>query len=462
MENRTTPPSKHVYIHTIGCQMNVYDSGHMQRLLYPLGYEPSTSPETADIIILNTCTIREKAEQKALSFLGRLAPLKRKRPDLIIGVGGCVAQQEGKKILRRMPHLDFVIGTRATLRLPDIVRRITAGERRIVDIDLADGIFEGVPYDYRPDNASPLPFVTIMRGCDNYCTYCVVPYVRGRETSRSAEDILKEIRNLVDSGVREVTLLGQNVNSYGKREGLCSFSQLLARVNDIDGLLRIRFTTSHPKDFSDEVISAFQTVEKLCPHLHLPVQSGSNRVLKAMNRKYTRERYLEKIEQLRTRCPGVAISSDILVGFPGETTEDFDETMTLIKSVEYDSLFVFKYSDRPNAPSAHFTAKISDADKQFRLERVLNLQEQITRRKNAVLMGSTQTILVDGRGKAPPEANCVQWSGRTPTNKIVNFEPRDLESIDKADLIGRLVAVKIERVLSHSLWGRPIGVVDSY
>ena len=328
--------------------MNVYDSDQIAKGLKSLHYEMTPTLEKADLIIVNTCAIREKAEQKVFSFLGRLAGLKKKKPDLIIGVGGCVAQQEGARILERLPHLDLVFGTHAIDRLPDAVRTIAAKKCRIVDIQLADRIKELDFVANGRDAKTVTRFVTIMQGCDNYCTYCVVPYVRGRESSRHPENIIREIQLLVESGAKEVTLLGQNVNSYGKKENLCTFAELLRRINDINGLLRIRFTTSHPKDLSQDLILAFKDLDKLCHHIHLPIQSGSNRILKMMNRKYTREIYLEKVDKLRNSCPRIAITTDIIVGFPGETITDFKETLKLMNTVEFDGLFAFQYSDRPN------------------------------------------------------------------------------------------------------------------
>ncbi|MBU4388478.1 MAG: tRNA (N6-isopentenyl adenosine(37)-C2)-methylthiotransferase MiaB, partial [Proteobacteria bacterium] len=394
--------TKCLYINTIGCQMNVYDSEQIAKILTPLGYKMNSSIEFADLIIVNTCAIREKAEQKVFSFLGRIAGLKRKKPGLIIGVGGCVAQQEGERILERMPHVDLIFGTHAICRLPYLIQKIEAERCSIVDVEMSEIIeeFESViesPLDRTDPKATS--FVTIMRGCDNFCTYCVVPHVRGRETSRLPESIVKEVKGLVKSGVREVTLLGQNVNSYGKKEKLTSFPQLLALVNEIDGLFRIRFTTSHPKDLSDDLISAFNDLDKLCNHIHLPVQSGSNRILKRMNRKYTRELYLEKIEKLRNNCPGIAITSDIIVGFPGETIVDFEETLDLIKQVEFDGIFAFKYSDRPNAPAARFTDKITEQENKERLQILLDLQEYFTTKKNSELVGSNELILVEGLSK---------------------------------------------------------------
>jgi len=307
-------------------------------------------------------------------------------------------------------------------------------------------------------------FVTIMQGCDNYCTYCVVPYVRGRETSRNPEKIINEMSRLIESGVREVTLLGQNVNSYGKKEGLCTFPELLALVNGIDDLLRIRFTTSHPKDLSEDLMLAFKELDKLCSHIHLPIQSGSNRVLKRMNRKYDRKLYLAKVDKLRNNCPDIAITSDIIVGFPGETRADFEETLELIKEMEFDGLFAFKYSDRPNAAAALFPDKISEKEKKERLQQVLNLQDHFTTKKNKELVGSTQSILVEGLSKKQTKIDIqnsyqdVQWTGRTSTNKIVNF-PRgdDAVSCDEI-IIGRMVNVRIVKAFSHSLWGEPVSI----
>ena len=440
--------------------MNVYDSEHIAMGLKSLQYEMTPSIEKADLIIVNTCAIREKAEQKVFSFLGRLAGLKKKRPDLIIGVGGCVAQQEGAKILERVPHLDLVFGTHAIDRLPNAIQAISSKKCRIVDTEMSDQIKElGVAANMY-DTKKVTRFVTIMQGCDNYCTYCVVPYVRGRETSRDPKNIISEIRSLVESEVREVTLLGQNVNSYGMKEDLCTFPELLRRINDIDGLLRIRFTTLHPKDLSENLIHAFKDLDKLCHHIHLPIQSGSNRILKKMNRKYTREIYLEKVDKLRNTCPDIAITSDIIVGFPGETSTDFQETLDLIGTVEFDGLFAFKYSDRPNASSARFSGKILEDEKKQRLQQVLDLQDQFTTRKNKTLKGSIQSVLVEGFSKKQNQLNKqnsnqdAQWTGRTSTNKIVNFSNNDNTDFCDENVMGRLVNVRILQAFSHSLWGK--------
>ena len=450
---------KRLYIHTIGCQMNVYDSERIVNSLVPMGYEKTPLVESADLIIANTCTIREKAEQKAFSFLGRLSRLKKKNRDLIIAVGGCVAQQQGRNILKRMPHVDLVFGTRALERVPLAIRKIEKQRCRIVDVDMTEAP-EGDGHHSRVLKTDAVSkFVTIMRGCDNYCAYCVVPHVRGRETSRNPEHIIQEIEQLVQQGVREVTLLGQNVNSYGKKEGLCTFAELLSRINDIEGLARIRFTTSHPKDLSGELISAFGHLDKLCNHLHLPVQSGSNRILKRMNRKYTREAYLDKVAALRKVCPEIAITTDIIVGFPGETSSDFDETLSLIHQMRYDSLFVFNYSDRPLAPSRKFTPKVPDQEKNARLQQVLGVQNAITAGIHADVVGRQMPVLVEGRSKRQQTAlsktidTPLQWSGRTTCNKIVNFVVNGPVKTIPKDMNGEIVRVNIERALSHSLWG---------
>lgn len=440
--------------------MNVYDSEQISKVLKPLQYKMTSSPEKADLIIANTCAIREKAEQKVFSFLGRLARLKRKKPDLILGVGGCVAQQEGLNILERVPYLDLVFGTHAIGRLPGMIERIEAKKCRIVDVEMPEGIDESVFSADTDDKGRVASFVTIMQGCDNYCTYCVVPFVRGREASRSPEKIVGEIRGLVESGIKEVTLLGQNVNSFGKKEGLCSFPELLSLINEIDGLLRIRFTTSHPKDLSDDLIYAFKNLDKLCRHIHLPVQSGSDRVLKRMNRKYSRDYYLAKVDKLRNICPEIAITSDFIVGFPGETEDDFNETLDLIKTLQYDDIFAFKYSDRPKVPSALFRHKISEQVKKDRLIELLKLQKYYTRKSNEALVGTTQSILVEGLSKkqVKTDANSknIQWMGRTSTNKIVNFISNNDVSLHDENFSGRIINVRIEKALSHSLQGIPI------
>ena len=451
---------KYLYLNTIGCQMNVYDTEQMAAGLSSIGYVQTFSPETADLVIVNTCSVRAKAEQKAFSFLGRMAKLKQKKPNLIVGVAGCVAQQEGKKILKRMPHVDLVLGTGAIDRLPRLVNQIESRRRRIVDVRETDPN-HGSDFEFIDGKESPASrFVTIMRGCDNYCAYCVVPYVRGPEWSRHPDNIVDEIRNLVATGAREVTLLGQNVNSYGLKEGLVTFAELLSRVNEIEGLSRIRFTTSHPKDLSSELIRSFSEIPKLCSHIHLPVQSGSDAILKRMKRKYTRDDYLDKVQQLRDTCPEIAITSDMIVGFPGETDEDFEQTLDLVELIGFDGLFAFMYSDRPHAPARRYDGKISETVKSARLQRLLELQAKFTLMKNEALVGSRQEVLIESTSHRPGDdlgqtGQKEQWTGRTRTNKIVNFHQTNDSGSAPIRSIGQLVAIDIERAMAHSLWGVP-------
>jgi tRNA-2-methylthio-N6-dimethylallyladenosine synthase len=448
---------KKLYINTIGCQMNVYDSDRIARVLAPVGYRMTDTPEAADLVIVNTCAIRAKAEQKAFSFIGRLAKMKRRNPDLLIGVGGCVAQQEGDAILSRMPHVDLVFGTHAIPRLPQIVGEVASGRTRVVDVVASDGIDEIDLAGGFQNDGQVSRFVTIMQGCDNYCTYCVVPYVRGAEMSRHPDQILSEIQSLVRSGMREVTLLGQNVNSYGRKEGLPSFAALLEQVNDVEGLRRIRFTTSHPKDLSEDLMAAFGKLDKLCPHIHLPVQSGSDRVLKRMNRKYTRQIYLDRVERLRRIRPDIAVTSDFIVGFPGESPADFEDTLSLVETVAFDSIFAFMYSDREIAPASRFKTKIDENEKKDRLQKLLTTQEKITLAKNRMLVGTHQEIMVEGGSTRPGLAESVdegpQWSGRTPGNKIVNFSLGGDATPAPPPRVGEMVDVSIEKAFSHSLRG---------
>ena len=459
---------KKLFIQTIGCQMNVYDSDRIEQVLTPLNYVRTNEAAEADLIIVNTCAIREKAEQKVFSFLGRMAGLKRSRPELLIGVGGCVAQQLGEGILKRAPYVDVVFGTHAIGRLAAMIEKLEAERCRLTDVALSGGMDAFDTTAVPAGNGSVTRFVTIMQGCDNYCTYCVVPYVRGREASRPPDSIIEEIESLTAGGVREVTLLGQNVNSYGRKEGHCSFSALLARVNSVSNLYRIRFTTSHPKDLSDDLCRSFRDLEKLCKHIHLPVQSGSNRVLKRMNRKYTREQYLEKVDQLRTMCPEIALSSDFIAGFPGETEADFEQTLELIRTVQFDSLFAFQYSDRPNARAAQFENKVEEEEKSRRLQALLDVQERITLEKHRRLVGSNQEILVEGFSKKIADGGQTgdteaglstgQWSGRTTTNRIVHFEQNHQPNRPKRVFTGELVQVTIRKAHAHSLWGTPSGI----
>jgi tRNA-2-methylthio-N6-dimethylallyladenosine synthase len=440
---------KRVHIVTMGCQMNVYDSEQMLRHLAPLNYRHTSRMDRADLILLNTCSIREKAEHKVYSFLGRLVRMKRGKPDLIIGVGGCVAQQEGFRLVERAPHTDIVFGTFALGRLASLVQQVEAQKKQIVDIDArrtSEPLCVTGPI-LEPGRATA--FVTIMQGCDNFCTYCVVPYVRGREISRAPGEILEETRLLVENGIPEVTLIGQNVNAYGKKNGHgCDFPALLDKVNDIAGLRRIRFTTSHPKDLSDRLIEAFGRLDKLVPHIHLPVQSGSDRVLRRMNRGYTRDFYLKKVARLRDVQPDISITSDIIVGFPGEQNADFEATLDLVQQVGFDSLFMFKYSDRPNVPAAMFSDKVLDAVSGERFSTLLEMQTGFTLEKNRALVGTTQEVLVDG----PSKRSADQLTGRTACNRVVNFANEG----DSKVRVGQILPVRILEAFSHSLLGHPV------
>ncbi len=446
--------------------MNSYDSTRLSDMLIGMNYRPVNSYQEADLIIVNTCTIRAKARQKAVSFLGRLAAQKRKNPSLIIAVGGCVAQHEGRTLIDKFPQVDIVFGTHAVARFPDLLQNVREDGHSIVDTTMTDIIDDrsgSVRHGRHSDNVSE--FITIMRGCDNYCTYCVVPYVRGREISRHPDYIVEEVRELAASGVKEIVLLGQNVNSYGNKKKLCTFPELLAMVNDVDGIERIRFVTSHPKDFSDELIQAFVTLDKLCDHFHLPVQSGSSRILKRMNRKYTRQQYLERVLKLRETVGDIALSTDIIVGFPGETGEDFDETMSLLEQVEYDSIFGFMYSDRPLAPAIKFSDKISEKEKNRRLNQLLDFQKHISQKKNRALVGKTLTVLVEGPSRRSSarkdtiEPEQAQWTGRTTTNKVVNFT---LSEKCLSVMPGDFVQVIIEGGFAHSLSGRAVQKKNSF
>jgi tRNA-2-methylthio-N6-dimethylallyladenosine synthase len=427
----------------MGCQMNEYDSDHVGQLLQHLDFSAADDPKQADFIIINTCAVRAKPEQKAYSLLGRMIALKKRNPRLIVGIMGCIAQQWGSALLDRFAELDFVLGTREIEKLPEILGRLERGTRLFAaDLNLKSS-FPAVRAGYFAGRVKS--FVTIMEGCDNFCTYCIVPYVRGREVSRPLEDILNEATALVAQGVKEVTLLGQNVNSYryGRDHGN-GFPSLLRRVNAVEGLLRIRFTTSHPKDLSDDLIQCFGELEKLCPHVHLPFQAGSNRILKAMRRGYTREHYLELIEKLRNTRPDIAITSDVMVGFPGESERDFESTMDLVRRIEFDNLYSFKYSDRAGTCAEKMGPKVADAEKASRLEALQSLQKLISFSKNKRLVGSTVQVLVEGRSKREN-----QISGRTGTNKVVNF------SCDLNRLFN-IINVKIKRCSPNSLWGEAL------
>jgi tRNA-2-methylthio-N6-dimethylallyladenosine synthase len=429
--------NKKFYLETFGCQMNVVDSERIVDLLRQIGYGEVADAAEADLILLNTCSVRDKAERKVYGHLGRFKPLKDENPALILGVGGCVAQQEGERLLRQLPYLDLVFGTHNVHKLPEMVRSVEENRVRCHETEFLDRETRLQLFPVRTEGDSVTRFVTVMQGCDNFCSYCVVPHVRGREVSRPSVEILDEIRRLADSGVREVTLIGQNVNSYGGKEaGELSFAGLLARVHEIEGIERIRFTTSHPKDLSDELIDCFGSLDKLCTHIHLPVQSGSSRILQLMNRGYDREGYLDKVRRLKTVCPDIRLTSDIIVGFPGETGKDFEETLSLAAEVRYADIFSFFYSPRPGTAAAALPDALGAKEKQERFDRLLALQEKNSREIWEGDCGKILPVLVEGESRQGDG----QLFGRTTWNRIVNFEG------DKS-LVGQIVPVRIN--VSH-------------
>jgi len=431
-----------VFIKTYGCQMNVYDTEKMVDLLYGCNYQITSDIKQADLILLNTCSIREKPEHKIYSILGRLKKLKDKNPDLILGVGGCVAQQEGEKLFEKSPHLDLVFGTHSINKLPNLLKEIEEKKAKVCEINMSENGYldEGVSC-YSSQKVSS--YVSIIRGCNNFCSFCIVPYVRGRERSRPREEILEEVKHLSQSGVKEVVLLGQNVNSYGNDLGVTGgFPRLLASINDIKGIERIRFITSHPKDLSDDLISCFKELDKVCEHIHLPVQSGSNKILKLMNRRYTRDNYLEKVDKLRGVCPAIGITSDMIVGFPQETQKDFEDTLELMEEVKFDDLFSFQYSDRPMTHASRFNDKIPSDVKRDRLRILQEVQNGYSLEKNQAVLHKIEEVLVEGVSKKDP--HCM--TGKTGANKTVNFAGGD-------NLRGMLVSVKISGVHLHSLKG---------
>jgi tRNA-2-methylthio-N6-dimethylallyladenosine synthase len=436
--------NKKLFIQTHGCQMNQYDSDRIVQVMARQGYDRTDRIDSADLILLNTCSVRDKAEQKVYSALGGWKEFKEFRDGVIIGVGGCVAQQEGETLLKRIPHLDLVFGTHNIHKLPEMVEQVEADHSRPVEI----AFYRDPAYMEDPDGATDVrgvkAYVTIMQGCNKVCSFCIVPHVRGRELSRPSAKIIAEVESLVKKGVIEIMLLGQNVNSYGKlTPGELSFAELLGRIDAVDGLERVRFTTSHPQDLSPELTEAFAEFGKLCEHLHLPVQSGSDTVLARMRRGYTRQQYLERILRLRERCPEVALSTDIIVGFPGESDAEFAQTLELLERLEYDEIFSFAYSPRPQTVSAKLYADdIPQNIKKERLTKVQSLQRWISLNKNRRCIGSIEEILVDG----PSRLKNGQLMGRTRGNRIVNV-------VGPPNLVGRLIAVRITGATANSLIG---------
>ena len=440
-----------LHIKTWGCQMNEYDSSKMADLLHSThGLELTDVPEEADVLLLNTCSIREKAQEKVFHQLGRWKELKKSNPKLLIGVGGCVASQEGEHIRTRAPYVDIVFGPQTLHRLPEMINQIRGGKSSVVDISFPEiEKFDRLP---EPRAEGPTAFVSIMEGCNKYCTYCVVPYTRGEEVSRPVDDILFEIAQLAEQGVREVNLLGQNVNAYRGPtfDGeICTFAELLRLVAAIDGIDRLRFTTSHPIEFTDDIIDVYRDTPELVSFLHLPVQSGSDRILTMMKRGHTAIEYKSIIRKLKAVRPNIQISSDFIVGFPGETKEDFEQTMNLISQVNFDMSFSFIYSARPGTPAADYPDDVTEDEKKQRLyllqQRINNQAAQFSR----AMLGSEQRVLVEG----PSKKDIMELTGRTENNRIVNFQ-------GSPDMIGKFVDIKITDVFTNSLRGEVVRTED--
>ena len=428
---------------TYGCQQNENDTERIRGILKEAGFEFCDKADIADLVIYNTCAVRENAEQKVFGRLGILKHLKESRPELIIGLCGCMVQQESitEKIKKVHSHVDLIFGTHALYKLPELLYETITQKKSIVSIENSDGeIAEDIPILRDDDNKA---WVAVMYGCNNFCSYCIVPYVRGRERSRRPEAVMAEVRELVAKGVSEICLLGQNVNSYGKDlDEDIDFSDLLRQVNSVDGVERIRFMTSHPKDLSDKLIDTIAECPKICKQLHLPFQAGSDRVLKEMNRRYTKADYLEKIRKVKGRIPDIALTTDVIVGFPTETDEDFEDTLDVLRQVEFDQIFSFIYSRREGTPAAKLDFVLSEDEIHKNFNKLLEVQNEISRRKNEAYVGRIERVLVDGASKNDPE----MLSGRTESSKIVNFK-------GDPSLTGKYVDVKITEAHTWSLNG---------
>ncbi len=439
--------AKKLYIQTHGCQMNEYDSKKMGDVLKAShGMELTGNPEHADVLLLNTCSIREKAQEKVFSQLGRWRLIKQKRPNIVIGVGGCVASQEGEALQKRAPYVDMVFGPQTLHRLPQLLEEVQKNRSSVIDISFPQiEKFDALP---EPRAEGPKAYVSIMEGCSNYCTFCIVPYTRGEEISRPLDDIVSEVSALADQGVREVNLLGQNVNAYQgdmEENGYADLAILIHYIAAIDGIDRIRFTTSHPVEFSDSLIDAYAEIPALVNHLHLPVQSGSNRILARMKRGHTRDDYIEKIQKLRTIRPHISLSSDFIIGFPGETDDDFEKTMELIETIGFDQSFSFIYSRRPGTPAAEIEDNVPMEIKKQRLNRLQATITEMAANISQGMVGSTQTVLVEGVSKK----DSLQLRGRTENNRVVNFTAHP-------NLTGQFVDVLITEALPNSLQGRMV------
>jgi tRNA-2-methylthio-N6-dimethylallyladenosine synthase len=428
---------------TYGCQMNKYGSERMAGIFQDLGYGMATTLQEADVILLNTCSVREKAEQKVYSQLGRLKGLKRKKPALIIGVAGCVAQQEGERIIERMPFVDLVFGPQNVSKLPELVRAVEE-HRQVTDLSDND-VWYSHPYPIRRESKVQA-WIGVMEGCDKFCSFCIVPYTRGREWSKPVSLVIEEVASLAQEGYKEVSLLGQNITSYGKRspEG-GNLASLLHAVHHVEGIERIRFLTCHPKEFSEELIATVAALPKVCAGIHLPVQSGSDAVLQRMHRGYSVAEYRKKVELLRRSIPDAGLSTDIIVGFPGESAADFAQTKALVETVDYDSVYLFKYSPRPGTRASRMPDQIPEESKDERFAELSALIEAMTLRRNRAYEGRSVEVLVEG----PSKKKAQQLTGRTRNNKIVNFFGED-------HLIGKLIQVHITRGGPHSLEGQVV------
>ena len=425
---------------TYGCQMNVADSERMAGLLKQIGYTLTDDFDDADLILINTCCVRATAEDKVFGQIGRFKALKMQKPSLILGVAGCMAQKEGANLIKRAPHVDFVLGTGQSSEVAHVVQSLELERRHVVDTSNVSGDIPSEVFPLRGGQVST--FVPIMYGCNNFCTYCIVPHVRGRERSRKPEEIFAEVRQAVAEGFKEITLLGQNVNSYA---GGVTFAQLLTAVDKISGVERLRFMTSHPKDLSDELIAAIANGRSICEHIHLPVQYGSDKILQRMNRVYTVEKYLRLVEKIRAAIPNVSLTTDLIVGFPGETEPEFLETLDFLRAVKFDAAFTFIYSKRRGTPAATFDNQIDDATKHRRLEELMNVQNEISLAKNSALVDSVVEVLVEGASKTDEKI----FTGRTRTNKLVLFEHGN-------ERAGDLVRVKVTQAQTFLLKGNII------
>ena len=437
---------KQVYLDTFGCQMNVADTDRMELILFHSGYRRTLEKEEADLILVNTCSIREKAEQKTFSLFGSLKPLKMANPDLILGLTGCLGQQDGKKLLQRMPYLDFVMGPDQVDGIAEAVDRVRDTGKSFVWTGFGKEKAYSIPELALPKSPGPSTFVNIIKGCDKFCTFCVVPFTRGREKSREPEELYGEIRHLVDHGAKEIILLGQNVNSYGKRglKNPIPFHELLYGVAKIPGVERLRFTTSHPNDFTRETIQAYRDIDILVNHLHLPVQSGNNEVLQAMRRDHTIEEYRDLLFELKSEVPDISISTDIIVGFPGESDEAFDDTLKIMQEVGYSSSFMFSYSPRPGTPANELLDSVPEETKKRRLQETIALQSQLTAEQGQAFIGKNVEVLIEGRSSKPG----YTFKGRNPQYWGANIQGG--EEILKA---GDTVKVQVESVSGHTLNG---------